>query len=102
MVARIYSPAKSAMQSGIANTGFWLLQYEHDHAGMVDESMMGHTSRTDINSRMTIRFSKKEEAIAFARKNGIRYQIEEPHKPKRCKIAYSDNFRIDRKLPWTH
>jgi len=101
MVARIYSPAKTAMQSGMANTGFWILQYEPESARMIDP-LMGYTSSTDMNGQIMIRFDTKEEAVAFAVRHNIICWVEEPHKPKRRRISYSDNFRADRKQPWTH
>lgn len=101
MIARIYSPAKTAMQSGTANTGFWVLQYEPETAKMI-EPLMGYTSSTDMNGQIVMHFGTREEAVAFARRHGILYRVEEPHKPARRQISYSDNFRADRKQPWTH
>ncbi|RCL04024.1 MAG: NADH-ubiquinone oxidoreductase [Candidatus Tokpelaia sp. JSC189] len=101
MVARIYSPAKTAMQSGKAKTNFWLLEYEPETA-MLIEPLMGYTSSSDVKSQIALRFCTKEEAVAFACRYGIVYRLEELHKLKRRKISYSDNFRTDRKQPWTH
>ncbi|MCZ2328205.1 ETC complex I subunit [Bartonella sp. F02] len=101
MVARIYSPAKTAMQSGKANTGFWILQYEPEQAKML-EPLMGYTATSDINSQVKIRFKMKEEAIAFAVKNSIPYRVEKSCKISRRAISYSDNFRCDRQQSWTH
>lgn len=75
MIARIYSPAKTAMQSGKGNTGFWILQYEPIKPKML-EPLMGYTATSDMNSQVRIRFNRKEEAIAFARKNAIPYRVE--------------------------
>ena len=101
MVARIFSPAKTAMQSGKANTGLWVLQYEPNEAKMID-SLMGYTSSADMKSQVKLTFETQEEAIAFATKNGIAYRVEEPHAITRKKVSYSDNFRNDRQVPWTH
>ncbi|RCL02629.1 MAG: NADH-ubiquinone oxidoreductase [Candidatus Tokpelaia sp. JSC188] len=101
MIARIYSPAKTAMQSGVANTGFWILKYEPETA-MLIEPLMGYTSDSDMKSQIAVRFHTKEAAIAFANRYGIFYRLEEPHKPKHRRISYSDNFRTARKQPWTH
>ncbi|WP_208437646.1 ETC complex I subunit [Bartonella taylorii] len=101
MIARIYSPAKTAMQSGRRNTGFWILQYEPLQAKIL-ESLMGYTATSDMSSQIKIRFNKQEEAIAFARKNAIPYRVEKTHKPIRRVVSYSDNFRSDRHQPWTH
>ncbi|WP_455475289.1 ETC complex I subunit [Bartonella sp. B17] len=101
MIARIYSPAKTAMQSGRGNTGFWFLQYEPTRAKML-EPLMRYTATSDINNQIRIRFNSKEEAIAFAHKNAIPYRVEKMHKPVRRTVSYSDNFRSDRLQPWTH
>ncbi|WP_336294828.1 ETC complex I subunit [Bartonella sp. CB169] len=101
MVARIYSPAKTAMQSGRKNTGFWILQYEPLQAKML-EPLMGYTATSDMNSQIRIRFNNKEEAIAFAHKNAIPYRVEKTHRSIRRAVSYSDNFRSDRQQPWTH
>ncbi|ATP12473.1 ETC complex I subunit [Bartonella henselae] len=101
MIARIYSPAKTAMQSGRGNTGFWILQYEPIKAKML-EPLMGYTATSDMNNQVKIRFNKKEEAVAFARKNAIPYRVEKMHKPIRRVVSYSDNFRSDRQQSWTH
>ncbi|WP_297321890.1 ETC complex I subunit [uncultured Bartonella sp.] len=101
MVARIFSPAKTAMQSGKANTGFWVLQYEPSEAKMIDP-LMGYTSSCDMKSQINMTFDTQEEAIAFATKNGIAYEVEEPHLATRQKVSYSDNFRSNREIPWTH
>lgn len=101
MIARIYSPAKTAMQSGKGNTGFWILQYEPIKAKML-EPLMGYTATSDMNSQVRIRFNRREEAIAFARKNAIPYRVEKAHTSIRRAISYSDNFRSDRQQSWTH
>ncbi|AGF75946.1 ETC complex I subunit [Bartonella vinsonii] len=101
MIARIYSPAKTAMQSGKRNTGFWILQYEPLQAKML-EPLMGYTATSDMNNQVRIHFNKKEEAITFAHKNAIPYRIEKRHRSIRRAVSYSDNFRSDRQLSWTH
>ena len=101
MSARIYSPAKTATQSGKGKTGVWLL--EHDPAAPRKvEPLMGYTSSSDMLSQVKLKFSSKEEAIAYAEKHGIAYRLDEPHEPARRRVSYSDNFRFDRKQPWTH
>lgn len=101
MIARIYSPAKTAMQSGRRNTGVWILQYEPLQAKML-EPLMGYTATSDMNNQIKIQFNRKEEAVAFARKNAIPYRVEEIHRPIRRAVSYSDNFRSDRQQSWTH
>ena len=101
MTARIYRPAKTAMQSGSAKTREWVLDYEPEEPRVV-ESLMGWTSSGDMKSQLRLRFATKEEAVAYAERNGIAYRVSEPHDHKRRAISYSDNFRGDRIQPWTH
>ena len=74
MTARIYRPAKTAMQSGNAKTKEWLLDYEPEEPRVV-ESLMGWTSSGDMKSQVRLSFDSKEEAIAYAERQGIPYQV---------------------------
>ena len=101
MTARIYKPARTAMQSGTAKTKLWLLEYEPE-APRVVEPLMGWTSSTDMKSQIKLRFASKEEAIAYCEREGIPYQVMEPKEPTRRSMAYSDNFAFQRRGLWTH
>ena len=101
MRARIYRPAKNAMQSGRARTKLWQLESEPETARTIDP-LMGWTSSGDMRQQLCLEFDTAEDAVAYATANNIPYQVFEPHvltpKPK----AYSDNFKFDRKVPWSH
>ena len=101
MSARIFSPAKTAMQSGKAKTGSWVLEYEPEQARKIDP-LMGYTSSGDMKSQIKLVFDTKEEAVAYAEKRGIAFRLEQPKEAKRRQISYAENFRYDRKTPWTH
>ncbi|TDT94512.1 MULTISPECIES: ETC complex I subunit [Azorhizobium] len=101
MVARIYKPARNAMQSGVAKTKHWVLEYEPERPRQV-EPLMGYTSSSDMKSQVRLRFETREEAVAYAERHGIPYQVAEPHEPARRRIAYSDNFAHARVGQWTH
>ena len=101
MLARIYQPAKTAMQSGKARTRKWVLEYEPESPKRI-EPLMGWTATTDMLSQVSLDFDTAEEAVAYAEKHGIPYQVFEPHRPSAKAKSYSDNFRFDRKIPWTH
>jgi hypothetical protein len=101
MTARIYKPARNAMQSGTAKTKDWILDYE-PNAPRVVEPLMGWTSSTDMNSQVRLRFATKEEAIAYCERHGIAYQVTEEKEPARRTIAYADNFSFQRRGQWTH
>jgi hypothetical protein len=101
MSARIYSPAKTAMQSGKAKTGYWVLEFEPEKPRKIDP-LMGYTTSSDMKSQVRLNFETREEAEAYARSHGIAFRVEEPKEARRRQISYSDNFRYDRKTPWTH
>ena len=101
MTARIYRPARNAMQSGKAKTKKWLLVHEPAAAREV-EPLMGYTSSTDTQTQIKLSFDTLEEAEAYARKAGLAYSVQQPHAPTPKRTAYTDNFRHDRKTPWTH
>jgi hypothetical protein len=89
------------MQSGQAGTRRWLLEYEPERPRVI-EPLMGWTSSADMRSQIVLEFDTKDEAIAYADKHGIPYQLFEPHAPKIGPKSYSENFRSDRKIPWSH
>ncbi|MEP9397352.1 ETC complex I subunit [Mesorhizobium sp. KR2-14] len=101
MSARIFSPAKTAMQSGKAKTGHWVLEFDPALPRRIDP-LMGYTSSRDMKSQIRLTFGTKEEAIAYAEKHGIDYRVQEPKETARRQISYADNFRYDRRTPWTH
>ncbi|MBS0471589.1 MAG: ETC complex I subunit [Proteobacteria bacterium] len=101
MRARIYQPAKNAMQSGKARTHCWLLEYEPESAKAPDP-LMGWTSSRDMRQQVSLEFDTKEEAVGYAEKNGIPFQVFEPHRAVPKAKSYSDNFRVDRREPWSH
>ncbi len=100
MTARIYQPARSAMQSGQAKDG-WVLEYEPERPREIDP-LMGWTSSSDMKSQLTLRFDSKEQAVDYATRNGIPYRVEMPKATTRKVISYSDNFRYNRLAPWSH
>jgi hypothetical protein len=101
MRARIYKPARNAMQSGKARTKQWLLEYEPESPRTIDP-LMGWTSSTDMRQQLCLEFDSAEEAVAYATRHAIPYAVFEPHLPSQKAKSYADNFRFDRKFPWTH
>lgn len=101
MTARIYKPAKTAMQSGQANTKAWVLDFEPEEPRQV-EPLMGWTSSSDMQQQVRLRFATKEEAIAYCERCGLAYQLFEGKSLPRRPIAYSDNFAFNRRDAWTH
>ena len=88
--AKIYKPAKTAMQSGMRNTKNWLLQFDTLNTGV--DPLMGWETSKDTMSEVKLEFLTKEQAINYAKKNNINFYIVEPQKRKVIKKSYSDNF----------
>lgn len=103
MIARIYRPARSAMQSGYARTKEWVLEFVPPKDKPVDP-LMGWTGASETQSQVRLRFESKEEAIAYAERHGIAYQVFEPKKRQHVVRpgGYGDNFRAGRRISWTH
>ena len=101
MLARIYRPAKTAMQSGKAKSLDWRLEFEPASARTLDP-LMGLTSSTDMTGQVRLRFDSEEEAVAYAERHGIPFRLHEPNDPPMILKAYADNFAPGRKQPWTH
>ena len=101
MLARIYRPAKNAMQSGKAKTKDWMLEFEPASARR-SEPLMGWTQTTDMDGQVRLSFETSDEAVAYATKHGIAFQLFDPKPAKKIIKAYADNFAFGRKQPWTH
>jgi hypothetical protein len=101
MIARIYKPTRTAMQSGTARTKEWVLDYEPEQPFTIDP-LMGWTSSADMSQQVRLLFDTKEEAVAYCERQGIPYQVFEFKPPVQPRISYSDNFAFPRREPWTH
>jgi len=95
MVARIYQPARNAMQSGMANTRRWVLEFAPEEAKRIDP-LMGWTGSGDMNGQVKLRFESREAAVDYAKRHGVAYELVEP------KPGYGSNFAHDRRGAWTH
>jgi len=103
MRARIYQPAKTAMQSGSAKTHQWVLDFAPASEREVDP-LMGWTSSGDTQSQVRLRFDSREAAEAYATEKGLAFDVAEPkaRKPVIRQRGYGENFATDRKGAWTH
>ena len=101
MAARIYRPARSAMQSGAGNSKLWRLEFDAEKPREI-EPVMGWTSSRDMKSQIHLQFDSAEEAVAYAQKHGIAYRLEQPKPATRQVQVYSDNFKFARTGQWTH
>ena len=101
MLARIYRPSRTAMQSGRARTKEWVLEFEPSTAAVPDP-LMGWTSAQDTNAQIRLAFETRELAVEYARRHAIPFRVFEPNEPRLVIKAYADNFAYTRKRPWTH
>ena len=88
--AKIYKPSKTAMQSGMGNTKNWILEFESMNKAI--NPLTGWISSKDTMSEVRMKFSTKELAIAYAKKNNIKYKVIETKKRNFIKKSYADNF----------
>ncbi|MFK5998381.1 MAG: ETC complex I subunit [Rhodobacterales bacterium] len=103
MLARIYQPARNAMQSGQAKTKNWVLEFAPEVARNIDP-LMGWTSSSDMDAQVKLSFDSKAAAVAYATDKGIAYTVAEPHKRKANVRSggYGENFATNRRSTWTH
>ena len=88
--AKIYIPTKTAMQSGLGKNNKWLLEFYTDHRKL--SPLMGWETSSNTLSEVKLEFISKDEAINYAKKNNIDYDLIEPKKRKVVKKSYADNF----------
>lgn len=103
MRARIYRPARNAMQSGSARSRDWVLEFAPASPREVDP-LMGWTSSGDTQAQVKLRFESRDAALAYALEHGIDAVIREP-KPRKANIrprGYGENFAPERRGAWTH
>ncbi|MCO8146535.1 ETC complex I subunit [Rhodovulum tesquicola] len=103
MRARIYQPARTAMQSGQAKTHHWILDFAPASAREIDP-LMGWTSSDDTQSQVRLSFDSREAAEDYARRHGIDAVVIRPktRKPNIRPMGYAENFAVDRRGTWTH
>jgi len=103
MLAKIYQPSRSAMQSGQAKTRDWVLEFVPADAKWIDP-LMGWTGSDDMNSQVRLRFESRDEAVAYAERYGIAHEVFEPKKRRHIlrQNGYGDNFATGRRQAWTH
>ena len=88
--ALIYKPSKTAMQSGVKKYDKWIVEFLTDKPGI--NPLMGWESSSDTLTELKLEFSTKENAINYAKKKKIDYEIIEPKSRKINKKTYADNF----------
>ncbi|PPD45359.1 MAG: ETC complex I subunit [Methylocystis sp.] len=103
MTARIYRQSPSVTQSGPGQAKAWRLDFDLEAPRSLDP-LMGWTSSGDMKQQIRLRFATREEAIAYAEREGVPYRVEEPklNTASQRTASYSDNFKTSRIGLWTH
>lgn len=103
MRARIFQPARNAMQSGMGKTKLWFLEFTQSSAREVDP-LMGWTGSDDTQSQVRLQFDSKDAALAYADEHGLQATVQEPknRKPIIRAGGYGENFATNRRGAWTH
>lgn len=99
--ALIYSPTQSVMQSGPRLSRHWVLEFTATEAEHLDP-LMGWPGSGDTLQEVSLRFSTREAAEAYAKRHGIEYEVEEVQAARLPATSYADNFRAGRLQPWSH
>ena len=90
----IFKPSRTAMQAGKSQTNLWVLKF--NTAPKWENPLMGWTSSNDAVQGIVMNFNTKEEAVRYAKDQGLNYEVKEPFeaiiKPKN----YSSNFTYSR------
>lgn len=91
-VARIIEEQRKTTQSGRAQDGSWTLEFERQQPQRPDP-LTGWNGSGDTNTQIRLRFATRDEALAYAKRNGLEVHLV-PAPPETMKIqAYADNFR---------
>lgn len=101
MFAKIYQPAPSAMQSGRAHNGEWVIDFTSIGQQVIDP-LTGTLRGGDMLDQVDLKFDSLEDAVAFVKSHGIAHRVVKPKTVKRVSRSYSDNFAFNRRVPWTH
>ena len=78
------------MQSGRGKLKKWVLKFDTKDNSV--NPLMGWESSTDTYEEIILKFSSKDKAIEYAKKNNISYKVIEPKKKEFVIKSYADNF----------
>lgn len=101
MKARIFQPAKSALQAGRANTKTWRLEFEPAASKKIDR-LMGWTGSDRTDEQVRLDFESRDSAVKYAIAKGLEYSVHEPQMRTLKLKSYSNNFANSTREPWTH
>ena len=101
MAVRIYKPARNAMQSGKGKSAAWVVEHEAA-APRTADPLMGWTSSGDTRQQLKLTFATREEAVAYAERQGLAYTVASEAPVRTTRKSYSVNFKWGRSDNWTH
>ena len=81
MKAKIFKPAKTAMQSGRSKFNKWVLKFS-DKKNQLKDTMMGWNGGSSTISQIELKFSSKEEAVNYAKKMELITKFLKPERGK--------------------
>ena len=90
----IYKNKKSPTQSGRLHKEFWFLEKINNKGFKTDLLTGWKTTETNLIKKM--RFSNKEEAVSYAKKNNLDYEILTEVNKEIGNKSYADNFKFKR------
>jgi ETC complex I subunit conserved region len=94
--AKIYQPAKTAMQSGKGKARQWVLEFERP-APATPDALMGWNTMASTVTQVKLFFAMQEEAIAYANAKNIPFTVSRPHHATVAPKAYAENFSSSRR-----
>ena len=97
---RIWRRPKTAMQSGMAKTHEWILAFQP--GSRRPYPLMGWIGGAGTDAQVELKFPSREEAVAYAEREGLMYEVEQPRERAIRPKSYADNFRFGRMENWTH
>jgi hypothetical protein len=95
MIARIFQPSRATTQSALGKTREWILEFE-PATPRRPESLMGWISSADTLNQIRVRFPTREEAVAYAERNGLAYSVDVTAVRRIRPKSYTDRFRPGR------
>lgn len=94
-VVRIFRPAKNAMQSGRGTLGTWVLEVEAS-APVANDGLMGWAGSADTAKQVRLKFSSREDAVNYAKRQGWTIRLAEPNERSIRPKSYAENFAFNR------
>lgn len=84
--AVIHCPSPSVTQAGRRGVGEWVLEFV-PRARPYVEPLMGWTGGSDPLSQVRLHFPNRDAAVAYARRQGLAYEIREPAHKRLCQVV---------------